>query len=253
MKLDLWTLGLQTVNVLVLAWLLHRFLFKPVTAAIARRQAATARTLAEANAARDAAETQRKALEAERAELAAGRETLLAEARVAAHAERDVLLERASAEVARRAEDARAALQLERRDAESALSAQTCELAVSIARRLLERLPRRSVLNIFLDDTCTALSTLPDEQRRVLLDHDASGGLQIVTADALSPDEQTQCHERLAATLGPSMDISFIVDPNLLAGVELRFRHFVVRNSWAHDLDCVLDALKKDGNAGPNT
>lgn len=40
MTIDWWTLGLQTVNVLVLVWILARFLFRPVARIIADRQAA---------------------------------------------------------------------------------------------------------------------------------------------------------------------------------------------------------------------
>ena len=43
MKIDWWTLGLQAVNVLILVWLLSRFLFKPVAAIIAERQQAATR------------------------------------------------------------------------------------------------------------------------------------------------------------------------------------------------------------------
>ena len=37
MHIDLWTLGLQTINVLVLVWLLARFLFRPVAAIVVQR------------------------------------------------------------------------------------------------------------------------------------------------------------------------------------------------------------------------
>ena len=39
MRIDWWTLALQAVNVLILVWLLGRFLFRPVMDAIAARQA----------------------------------------------------------------------------------------------------------------------------------------------------------------------------------------------------------------------
>ena len=41
MHIDRWTLALQTVNVLVLIWLLHRFFFRPVADIVAKRQAET--------------------------------------------------------------------------------------------------------------------------------------------------------------------------------------------------------------------
>ncbi|MDR3453737.1 MAG: F0F1 ATP synthase subunit B, partial [Rhodoferax sp.] len=74
MKIDWWTLGLQAINVVVLVWLLSRFLFKPVAAIIAERQAAAARLLSEAQAARDAAQRERDAAGAETARMAAARE-----------------------------------------------------------------------------------------------------------------------------------------------------------------------------------
>ena len=35
MHIDLWALALQATNFVILAWLLHRFLYKPVTTVVA--------------------------------------------------------------------------------------------------------------------------------------------------------------------------------------------------------------------------
>ena len=40
MQIDWWTLGLQTVNALVLIWLLSRFLFRPIASILAEREVA---------------------------------------------------------------------------------------------------------------------------------------------------------------------------------------------------------------------
>ena len=45
MRIDWWTFAFQTINVLVLVWLLSRFLFKPVAKIIADRQQAAARLM----------------------------------------------------------------------------------------------------------------------------------------------------------------------------------------------------------------
>ena len=42
MRIDWWTLALQTVNVLILIWILSRFLFRPIMAIIEERRAAAA-------------------------------------------------------------------------------------------------------------------------------------------------------------------------------------------------------------------
>ena len=40
MTIDWWTLGIQTVNVIILIWLLGRFFWRPVAAMIEQRRAA---------------------------------------------------------------------------------------------------------------------------------------------------------------------------------------------------------------------
>src|SRR5271168_4267798 len=55
MSIDWWTLGLQTVNIVILVWLLQRFFWTPVAGMIAERRAAAQKALADAQAARDEA------------------------------------------------------------------------------------------------------------------------------------------------------------------------------------------------------
>ena len=68
MHIDWWTLGLQTVNAVVLIWLLAHFLFRPVADAIAGRQKAAGQLLADAKAAKAAAEGERDEALAESAQ-----------------------------------------------------------------------------------------------------------------------------------------------------------------------------------------
>jgi F-type H+-transporting ATPase subunit b len=70
MQIDWWTLGLQTVNALVLIWLLAHFLFRPVVDAITARQKAAGQLLADAQAAKAAAQSEREKAAAETAHLA---------------------------------------------------------------------------------------------------------------------------------------------------------------------------------------
>ena len=61
MQIDWWTLALQTVNALVLVWLLARFLFRPVAKIVAERQKAAAALMADAAKAKADALAQRQA------------------------------------------------------------------------------------------------------------------------------------------------------------------------------------------------
>jgi F-type H+-transporting ATPase subunit b len=73
MHLDWWTLALQTVNVLVLIWILARFFFRPIKAIVAKRQEETSKLFADAAAARKAAADARSEAETARAEVASPR------------------------------------------------------------------------------------------------------------------------------------------------------------------------------------
>jgi F-type H+-transporting ATPase subunit b len=55
MRIDWWTLSLQTVNAIVLIWLLAYFFFKPIANVIAARKASAAQLLEEAEQAKSAA------------------------------------------------------------------------------------------------------------------------------------------------------------------------------------------------------
>ena len=56
MHIDWWTLAFQTVNVLILVWLLARFFFRPVMAIVAKRQQEATRLIDDAAQARQAAD-----------------------------------------------------------------------------------------------------------------------------------------------------------------------------------------------------
>lgn len=244
MKIDWWTLGLQAVNVLVLLWLLHRFLYQPVLRLLEQRRRLTAQVLEQAQAAQLQVRAERTTLEAERAELAASRQRAQTEAQAAVAAERDRLLAAVQAEAAERATAARTALAAERRNAETTLAEEASRLAADIARKLLQRLPQSAVLGAFLEGACAGLRRLPRGSVTA-----AGETIEVVIAAALSDAEEVQCREHLRAALGIETDARFVVDPALIAGIELRLPHAVVRNHWANDLAQVLETLHADAHA----
>src|SRR5580704_8990409 len=84
MSIDWWTLSLQTVNIVILIWLLQRFFWRPVAAMIAERRVAAQKALADAEAARDKAKLDLIDINKTRVGFAAEREKILAEARATA-------------------------------------------------------------------------------------------------------------------------------------------------------------------------
>ena len=97
MHFDLQTLALQTVNVLVLVWLLARFLFRPVARIISERRTAADAVLAEAEAARAKVAADAASLEQHRQALLGDGERIMVAARASAEAERDAIMRQADA------------------------------------------------------------------------------------------------------------------------------------------------------------
>ena len=90
------------------------------------------------------------------------------------------------------------------------------------------------------------LGDLSEADRRSLA---AAGPVTVATPAPLTADLQTQVARALGEILPDTATPIFAVDPDLIAGAELRTPHAVVRNSWRADLDAMVESLKEDDHA----
>jgi F-type H+-transporting ATPase subunit b len=244
MHIDLWTLGLQAINAIVLIWLLARFLFRPVMAIIAERRAASETLLAEANAARDQARADAADVARQRQEGGAVAEHMLEDARKSAEAERSRLREQGMREAAQARGEAESAIARERDAMEMAVDTRAGELAVTIARQLLQDLPAAAVTLAMLRALQDRIAAMPEADRRRLASPDDV--TEIITAAALDEAGQAMCRDMLATALGVPVTPRFSVDPALIAGIELHLPHASIRNTWRASLERIERALKPD-------
>jgi F-type H+-transporting ATPase subunit b len=234
MQIDWWTLALQAVNALVLIWLLAHFLYHPVVDAIAARQKAAGRVLADAQAAKAAAEAERDKAAAETTHLVEHRSEAFKAAEAEAGAEKAALLAAAHAEVDKLRAAAKAEIETERRSEALAAEDRAGRLAIDIATKLLDRLPQEARVAAFIDGIASGLAQLPEGTRTSL----GAGGaaIRLTTARAVTPQEVENCRKALAGVLGHPVLVEIAVDPELIAGIELEAPHAVVRNSFRADL-----------------
>ena len=75
--------------------------------------------------------------------------------------------------------------------------------------------------------------------------------MQVVTAQALDPEQQSECRERIAQALGRAVDTTFSVDASLIAGIEIVFPGLVLRHSWRDALADSEAALVEEAEQGP--
>jgi F-type H+-transporting ATPase subunit b len=234
MHIDWWTLGLQTVNAVVLIWLLAHFLFRPVADAIAGRQKAAGQLLADAKAAKAAAESERDKALAETAGLGAHRTEALKAIEAEAAAAKSTLLAKAQAETDKRRAACTAEIEARRRTEALASEDRAGELAVAIVTKLLDRLTHEARVTAFIDGIAAGLAKLPTGTRASV---GADGtSVRLTTARAATPEEVEACRKSLSNVLGRPIAVETEVDPTLIAGIELEAPHAVVRNSFRADL-----------------
>jgi len=244
MTIDWWTLGLQTINVAVLIWLLGRFFWKPLAAMIEQRRATAEKLLADAAARRGEGVAALAEIAKTRAGFERERDAILAAARKSAEALRTERLAKAEAEAAALQAAASAAIKKDAQAADAAWAATASKLAVDIAQRLAARLDGPAVRATFLDWLLREIQALPVAARQAV---GVKGVvLEAISASALEPADQDHYRDVIAAAFGAKPQITFKADPALIAGLELRGPTLVVSNSWQADLTHILADLAHD-------
>jgi F-type H+-transporting ATPase subunit b len=248
MQIDWWTLGLQAVNVLVLIWLLSRFLFRPVAAIVKARQQAVSRLLDEARMAKAEAAAERAKAAEEVADIAASRGETLRAAATEAETEKVTILAAARAEADRLRAAGEAEIARARQGEATATADRASRLAVDIAAKLLGRLPDEARVAGFVDGLAAGLAALPEASRAGI---GADGApVRLLAARALTDLETQACRAMLAQALGRPVDTIVEVDPDLIAGLEIDTPHAVVRNSFRADLDRITTELTRHESLG---
>ena len=244
MKMDWWTLGLQTINVVVLIWLLRRFFWRPVADIIAQRQATAEKTIADAAALTAKAQAAEAEISATRAGFALEREAILAKARADAEQASKALLDQAHKDAAAIEAAEQATMTAEQQAAQKVWADRSAQLAVTVAQRLANRLDGPQVRAAFLGWLIKAIEALPESERAAMAAQTSE--LAVISATDLTPDEQAEVRTQIGKALGSAKSLHFKTDPALIAGLELHAPHFAVANSWHADLDSILAELAHD-------
>jgi F-type H+-transporting ATPase subunit b len=247
-----WTLGFQTVNFLILVWLLQHFLYEPVREIMQRRKGEVDRAYQQAAAAKAEADAARKESDAKLADAAKAAARMLDESKEASIRERNTIVEQARADAENITAAARERIAHEREEAALQLRDRIARLGVEVATALV----RQSVSNngttpVLAENALRMLEEMPRAQRqRMAADLGSNSTLELASAAPLSAALAESCTKRIAAAFERDVPIQFTQDSDLIAGVELRLPHAVVNCSWKHTLAQVLKTLlDHDGDA----
>lgn len=244
MQIDWWTLALQTVNFLIVVWLLSRLLYRPIRRVIEDREAADRKAAETAEAKLREAEETRQAFEKKSADFAETQRQEEARLHAEMEKERQALLDAAGEEARKIATEATARIGRERQQALEGLGEQIADLARDLAAKALGDRGALSGDGLF-SHVDAYLDKMPATDLADLR-ADAvanSAGLSIVSADPMTDTEQSRWRDAMAGRFNGA-SVAFTTDPSLLGGVELRFPHAVLSFTVADRLRRAADELK---------
>ena len=224
MLIDWFTVAAQAVNFLILVWLLQRFLYKPVLAAIDAREAKIAVQLADAAANKKAAEATRDEFRAQSTAFDQQRSELLRTATQEANAERQRLLDaarKASELLAVKLSDA---LKDEHVRLNREIVTRTQEEVFALARKVLVELAGTTLEDRLAEVFIRRLEKMPADEKTLLTAaaHKNAAPAQLRSAFELSPATRSVLEAAVRQCLGADTQIEFQIVPSLVCGIELR-------------------------------
>ncbi len=223
MLIDWFTVGAQTLNFLILVWLMKRFLYRPILHAIDEREKRIAAELANADKKKAEAQKESDEFRHKNETLDRQRSALLSKATEEAQAEGRRLLDQA-----RKAADALSAKRIETlkndsRNLNQAISRRTQQEVFAIARKALTDLATSS-LEERLGDVFTRRLREMDGQAKAGLAEAlkaASDPARVRSAFDLPAEQRAAIQNALDETFSAEIHVRFETAPDLISGIEL--------------------------------
>ena len=223
MLIDWFTVIAQTLNFLILVWLLRRFLYKPILDAVDAREKRIAAQIADAAAKMADAQAERDEFQQKNAEFDNQRTALLSKATSDADAERQRLMDEA-----RKAADAQTILRQETlindaKNLNQSIRLRTQQEVFAIARKTLADLAGANLEERIGDVFVSRLRALNGAAKESLGDalKTASSPAVIRSTFGLSLDQRMAIQNALNEIFSAEISIRFETDANLISGIEL--------------------------------
>ena len=223
MLIDWFTVVAQTLNFLVLVWLMQRFLYKPILRAIDAREKIVAQRLAEGDLKKAEAQKERDEFKNKNDEFERQRAAFLSQATQAAESERVRLLNEA-----RKAADDLSAKRMETLRSEAhtlreAIGRRAQQEVFAIARKTLSDLAGASLEERMADVFIRQLRALSDREKEELKSaFTADSGTAVVrSAFDLPAAQRASLEDSVRDLIGGGPSLRFETLPDLVGGIDL--------------------------------
>ncbi len=224
MSVDWITVSAQIINFLVLVWLLKRFLYKPVLAAMAARDQRVTQGLKEAVSREQAAASAQQHFLVQQQEFEAHREQRINQVKTEAEETRKQLLDQAREQAMQQNLTWTSQQQAEQRNWANKAQQQLAQSVIATSQKVLHTLSdqslERAVIEKFKDELSAQSTELPRKPRRV----------SVSTGFNLNVGQQGDIYDALKLKVDELSALEFITDSSLIAGIEVNIDEF--RYAW---------------------
>ncbi|MBE0413961.1 F0F1 ATP synthase subunit delta [Yoonia sp.] len=248
MQIDWLTVVAQIANFLVLIWLLQRFLYRPITDAMQRREAVIANQLAQAQAALDDATAKAEALRDKKAALEASTQAVLDDARENAQALRQRLEDDLHTEMQARRNTWCEHLAQERDDFANALRRHAGHQVIAITGDLLHTYAQTDLSGPLVSGFIARLADLDDQMRQKLMQ--AAKGTEspalVETSVAFRASAKSRLTRAIHKACATDIEVHYAQDEAIVLGLRLSIGTQTVEWSAAQHLkrlDTALDEV----------
>ena len=230
LDINLSTLLLQVANFLIMAYILTRFLFKPLKETLDKRTSQVTKAVDEAEQATREAEELRLEYEKKHENIDAEIAALKNEARIVIDRTRQQMLHEAYEEI--EAMRARAKEEIERQRADALLlhRSRIGELVTTLTQRMIEGVLNPQLHQAYLDTFLDQLRSVQLEGR-ISTNNGEAISAELITATPLIQEDKTRIAATLETVASEPIDLVCRVDDGLIAGAMVRFGDMLIDGS----------------------
>jgi F-type H+-transporting ATPase subunit b len=221
MLIDWTTVSFQIVNFLLLAFLLKRFLYGPITEAMQRREQDLAAIRAETAAKRTEAAEVLETYRHRQRKLDDSAEARLQQAETEAQQRRHQLLSEARSEAEAQRQVWRQALQNERRTFLDQLKKRSASGVLTVSRRALSELTEARLETALVRVLIRKLKALPAADLERFTTAARTGALRVHSGWEPDSELHRQLRESLSEACETPVTLDWQQDPDLLLGIEI--------------------------------
>lgn len=223
MLIDWFTVVAQTLNFLILVWLLKRFLYGPILAAIDAREKSIAKKLADADVKKAEALAERNEFQRKNAAFEQEHAARLQAMTDNVRSEQQRLFAEAQQAANRLSANRRAALVKEADSFNKLLSSKAQQEVFAIARKTLTDLANVSLEKAITDVFIQRIQQMDGELKNTLTEaqKNSTEPALVRTAFALTEAQQNAIQSALDAVFSHPVALSFAVAPAQISGIEL--------------------------------